>query len=321
MRILISLFIPFFIFAEILKYENIKPYYYPNELVNFNIRVILPTPKKINVTTSYNVETNLTQINPYIYLLNVKFLANNEPHKLIIISKKFYKEINLNNLIKIKKIIPPKNYSNIVADDLKIENPIATKYDKNHTILNFNILCKNCFIKNFKVSSYEQNLTTISQNKASYYVILPKNIKEFTFFYFNSNKQTFEKIKIPVIITQNIISTQTNINPEDEKIFTPLNILILILIAFSLIIFLVYQKIFILLLPILLSISLLLKILPKGEIEIKKGTKVQILPTKQSTIIYISNKNEKAQILNKTKNYIKIKINNKIGWIKSENYK
>ncbi|WP_040305465.1 hypothetical protein, partial [Caminibacter mediatlanticus] len=260
-------------------------------------------------------------INPYIYLLNVKFLANNEPHKLIIISKKFYKEINLNNLIKIKKIIPPKNYSNIVADDLKIENPIATKYDKNHTILNFNILCKNCFIKNFKVSSYEQNLTTISQNKASYYVILPKNIKEFTFFYFNSNKQTFEKIKIPVIITQNIISTQTNINPEDEKIFTPLNILILILIAFSLIIFLVYQKIFILLLPILLSISLLLKILPKGEIEIKKGTKVQILPTKQSTIIYISNKNEKAQILNKTKNYIKIKINNKIGWIKSENYK
>ena len=69
----------------------------------------------------------------------------------------------------------------------------------------------------------------------------------------------------------------------------------------------------------LLSIYLIIQLLPKGNVILKKGTKVQILPTKNSTVFYIVKKETNAKILNKKGNYIKIKINNKIGWINENN--
>ncbi len=318
MRYLIILF-PFLLIAEIIKYENIKPFYYENQSVNFNIKIILPQPKKLTITPSYNVETNLTKINPYIYNLNVKFFATNESHKIILIAKKFYKEIDLNKLITIKNILPPpKNYSYIVTNNLKVINPIAAKYDKNNILLNFNIKCNNCLLKDFNIPNYKQTLKLIKPNEASYNIILPINTKNFTFYYFNPDNSTFDKVTIPIILNQQTISTQTDINPEESKFFTPINILILILIAFSLLIFIVYQKIFLLIFPILFSLLIVIQFIPKGNIVLKKNTKIQILPTPQSTIIYITNHQTQAEVLNKKDGYIKVKIKNKIGWVKNE---
>ena len=319
MRYLIIILFPFLLIAEIIKYENIKPFYYKNQSVDFNIKIILPQPKKLTITPSYNVDTNLTKINPYIYNLNVKFFATNESHKIILIAKKFFKEIDLNKLITIKNILPPpKNYSNIVTNNLKVINPISTKYDKNYILLNFNIKCNDCLLKNFNILHYKQTLKLIKPNEASYNIILPINTKNFTFYYFNPDNSTFNKITIPIILKQQTISTQTNINPEENKFFTPINILILILIAFSLLIFLVYQKIFLLIFPVLFSLLIVIQFIPKGNIVLKKNTKIQILPTPQSTIIYITKHQTQAEVLNKKDGYIKVKIKNKIGWVKNE---
>ena len=318
MRFLI-IFFPFFLFCEIIKYENIKPFYYQKQFVSFNIKIILPKPKTLNIIPSSNIETNLTKINPFVYNLNVKFFATNESHKLILIAKKFYKEIDLNNLIKLKEILPPpKNYAHIVSDNLKIINPIAAKYE-DKIILNFNIRCNNCLLKDFNISNYNQTLKLISTNEASLNIILPINTKKFSFYYFDPKTSTFKKVTVPIVLSQQTISTQTNVNPEENKFFTPLNILILVLIAFSLIVFLVYQKIFLLIFPIFLFIFFVVQFLPKGEIILKRNTKVRILPTPQSTIIYITPKSMVATILNKKNGYVKIKINNKIGWVKDEN--
>jgi hypothetical protein len=95
----------------------------------------------------------------------------------------------------------------------------------------------------------------------------------------------------------------------------------LIIIAFFIIIFLIYQKLIILIIPILLSIYLVIKILPYNEKILRKNSPVRILPTKNSTIFYKPNKDIKVKILNKTPNYTKIKINKKIGWVKNEDLK
>jgi len=101
MRVILLL-MPFFLFAEIIRYENLKPYYYENQIINLKAKIVLPKPKEIIAIPS-NVEVNLSKKNPYIYYINIKFKADNSEHKLILVSQKFYKEFDLNSIIKIKK--------------------------------------------------------------------------------------------------------------------------------------------------------------------------------------------------------------------------
>ncbi len=319
MRFIFLLIIPFFLFASdfIIKYENLKPFYYKNQIVNLKFKLISPKPNLIFINNS-DVDLNITKINPYIYELTTKFKADNK-NKIILISSKNKKEkIYLNKQIKIKKLPHIKNFCGVLADNFQIINPIASTYDNTKTILSFTIKCKNCNINDFKLNK-DENLTIVSPTEATFYIILPKHQKKLSFYYYNIHQSKFEKLNIPVILKEETISTQTDINPNENKIFTPLNIIILILIAIGIIIFLIYQKIWILLFPIILVIYLIIQILPKGDIILKKGTKVQILPTKNSTVFYIVKKDTKAEILNKRANYIKIKINNKIGWVNENN--
>ncbi|WP_457564604.1 hypothetical protein [Caminibacter sp.] len=318
MKKIIIFLIPFFLFAEIIKFNNLKNSYFENQIVNLNGRIVLQ--KEINLTAipSENMEVNLTKINPYVYKINISFQANNNEHKLILIGKNFYNEIDLNKIIKIKKLNAPKNFSGIYAYNFKILNPIASKYDKNKNILSFTIKCNQCNLNDFNLSS-DQNLTLKNNTEATYYILLPKYQKKLDFYYFDLNTSSFKKVSIPVILKQHTISTQTNVNPEGSKFFTPINILILFLIAFGLIVFIVYQKIWILIFPLILSGFLIYQYVPKGKIVLAKNTKIQILPTPQSTVIYITPKKEKAEVLFKKDGYIKVKINNKIGWVKNEN--
>jgi len=320
MRIFIFL-IPLFLFASdlIVKYQNLKPFYYKNQIINLNAKVISPYPNLMFVN-SPNVKLIVNGINPYIYELNLTFKANETNKTIQIFSNNFIQTIYLNKIIHIKPLPSIKYFSGVIANNLKIINPISSK-DKNNTILSFSIKCKNCNIEDFNISDIktEQQLKVASDNEATYYIILPSSYKKFIFYYYNLKENKFQKIEIPIILKEKTISTQTNINPKENKFLTPLNIFILILIAIGLIIFLIFQKIWLLIFPIILSGAILIQLIPKGEIILKPGTKVQILPTQNSTVFYIVKKTQKAKILNKRGNYIKIKINNKIGWIYESN--
>jgi len=319
MRILILL-IPFLLFASdvIVKYLNLKPFYYKHQIVNLNLKILSPYPNLVFFNSS-NIKIFINQINPYIYEINTSFKADETNKTLKIYSNEINQTIDFNKTIKIKSLPYIENFCGVIANNLQIVNPIASK-EENKTILSFNIKCSHCNIDDFNLTnSNEQNLTINSNNKASYYIILPQNQKKLTFYYYNLKENRFKKIKVPIILKEQTISTQTDINPNENKFFTPLNIFILVLIALSLLIFLIFQKIWLLILPIILSGFIIIQFIPKGEIIVKPGTKLQILPTKNSTIFYTVTKEQKAKILNKRGNYIKIKINNKIGWVNENN--
>ena len=312
---LILLFFPLFLFSNsIVKYLNLKPFYYQNQIASLKIKVISNENNLSFFSPNLNIEVNKT--NPYIYLLNVKFKADKNSSKNIFILPT-NEIININKHIKIKNLPSiPSAFSNTFADNLKILNPISTIID-NKIILSFTIKATNANLKDFKIK--DGNLTLLNQNEATYFIYLPLNTKNFTFYYFNTQKDNYQKISIPIVLKENTISTQTNINPEEDKFFTPLNILILTVIAFFLIVFLIYQKIIILLIPILLGAYLIISSIPKGEKILIKNSKVRILPTQNSTVFYSPTTNTKVQILKKSQNYTKIKIDNKIGWVKNEN--
>jgi hypothetical protein len=298
----------------IITYPNLKKSYYKNQIINLKIKILNPKNKDLNFSLNHG-EINITK-QPYIYILNLKF-KNDLNNFLTLISQDFNKTIYLNSLFKTKTVETIPNFCNVLAENLKIYNPIST-LSNNKILLSFTIKTKNANLKDFKINN-DENLTIINKNEAIYYTYLPKNTKKFTFYYFNTIEENYKKISIPIILKEETISTQTDINPEEKDFFTPLNILILITIAFFIIIFLIYKKILILIIPIILSTYLIINHLPKGEKILIKNSPVRILPTKNSTIFYKPIVDTKVKILNKTKHYTKIKINKKIGWVKNEN--
>jgi len=309
-------FLPLFLLSEslIIKYLNLKPFYYENQIINLNIKIISPV-KNLNITSTYNIKLNISNKNPYIYLLNLKFKANNNPKFLFISSNEINKTIFLNSKINIKQLNKINNFSNLLADELNISTPVAIKSPNNNIILSFTIKCKNCNLKDFHLTNKEK-LKIINSNTATYLANLPKNTQNFEFYYFNTKKQTYQKVSVPIKLKDETISTQTNINPKENKFFTPLNIFILIIIAIFLLFFLIFQKIWILIFPIIIGGFLIHSLLPKGEIYLHKGDKLTILPTYNSTVIYIVEKDQKVKILNRSRDYVEVKIKNKIGWVK-----
>lgn len=298
----------------IITYPNLKKSYYKNQIINLQIKILTSKNEDINFSINQG-EINFTK-KPYLYILNIKF-KNDLNNSLTLTSEDFNKTIELNNLFQTKTVEKIPNFCNVLGDNLIISNPISTITD-NRILLSFTIKAQNANLKDFRLNK-DENLTIINNNEATYYTYLPKDTKKFTFYYFNTLDDNYKKISIPIILKEETISTQTDINPEEKTFFTPFNILILIIIAFFIILFLIYQNILILIVPFILSFYLIINILPKGEKILKKDSPVRILPTQNSTVFYKPIVDTKIKILNKTKNYTKIKINNKIGWVKNEN--
>jgi hypothetical protein len=308
-----------YLFAAIVKIENPKEIYYQNQIADFNIKVITNTKTNISIIAPKDTKYKIHNKNGYVHEINLTTKVTKPMPKIIVTGKHLYKKINFKDL-NIVKLNPPKNFSGVLAEKLKISNVIAAKNDKNSIILSFDINTKKANLKDFHLP-YEEKLTIRNDNLASYYVILPKNTNNLKFSYFNLKEKNFKQITIPVILKGETISTQTNINPEEGGFFSPINILLLTLIAFSLIIFLIYKKLFLLVFPIIFAGILIYPYFPKGEITIPKNTNIYLLPTSQSTAFYITKKNQTVKVLKKINGYYKVEINNKIGWVKEKDVK
>ena len=319
----LALFFSLYLFAAdlIIQYPDLKKEYYENQIINLHIKIISPKETNLSFIPPYGSEINATTSNGLVYDVFIKF-KNKENPKLFIIGTNSYKEINLSSLYETKTIEKIPGFCNVLADDLNVTDFIASKYDGKYNMISFHLKTKNGDLSDFNLNFVkDSNLTLSTKENASYLGLIDKNLKIFSFYYYNTSIDNFKKISIPVNIKENVISTQTDLNPEQNSIFTPVNIIVLVLIAFLIIVFLVYQKIWILFFPIALFIILIINNLPKGEVYLERGTEIYILPTKNSTVFYKAPIGTKVKILKRLKHYTKIEINKKIGWVKNEDIK
>jgi len=127
MRILLFL-IPLFIFADdlIIKFTNLKPFYYENQIVNLKLKVISPF-NDLNISATQNIVLEVNKINPFIYFIQAKFQVNKENKFIFITSKELNKTINVNSLFKIKKLEPIPYFSHVLAQEINITSPVAVK--------------------------------------------------------------------------------------------------------------------------------------------------------------------------------------------------
>jgi hypothetical protein len=222
-----------------------------------------------------------------------------------------------------KIAINQQRYSNILATSLKI-NSIRTKQYTNNKLLSLiSISAINSNLEEFYLSKYKnqgsKDLTTKDGVQTLYYyLIIPSHTKTIKFEYYNTKLNEFVLVQLPISLKEELVSTQTDINPYQNNSGFYKRIGLIIIVFIFLMLYFFKKKKGYLAIAIFFMTFLLNMVLPKDKIVLPKDTKVYILPTYNSTVYKIIDTPKEVEVLIKQKNFTKVLFkNNQLGWIKN----
>ncbi|WP_373034909.1 hypothetical protein [Sulfurimonas sp.] len=236
-----------------------------------------------------------------------------------------YKDTTLNGKeLNVVTLNPKKNFSNIIANSFELLEYKTTSYDEQHNIVVFVATATNCDISAFKLQNvYKQGIESITEShfdsKIVYYVVINKDIQNFSFTYFNLEKNKFLRLNIPIIVNDDSVTTQTDLKPIDQS-RQRLKMTIAGIIALVAFIFILWRKKYIYLIFILIPLAYIAYIgVPSKEVCIKVGSSIYLLPVNNGTIFERTSSVYHLQKEGSIKDFVKVKLKNeKIGWVKNE---
>lgn len=274
--------------------------------------------------------TPTRKINKKSYLETFYFLATRNKAKLPDITAYLQSDIQYEKTtikgskLNIITLNPKKNFSNIIANSFKLLEYKTTSFDTKHNIIIFTAKAENSNLSSIKFNNvFKQGIESISKSylnpKLTYYLIINKELENFSFSYFNILKNKFINITIPIIVDDDSVTTQTDLKPKDQsKIKLKINIAIGII--FIILVFAIWRKkkayFIFALIPLIYVIYIAAQ---SKEICIKKGSNIYLLPMSNGTIFETTSSKYILTKEGSIKNFTKVKLKNeKIGWVKNE---
>ena len=219
---------------------------------------------------------------------------------------------------------PKKDFSNIIANSLELQEYKTTSYDNKHNIVVFVADATNSDIKAMHFNNvYKQGLESVTESyddsHITYFVVIDKRLEYFNFSYFNLLKNSYEKISIPIIVDDDSVTTQSDLKPHDQSHDT-IKMYIALAISFLGLIIILFRQKYIYLIFIILPLGYTLYLsMPEKEVCIKKGSNIYLLPVENGTIFETTPKEYHLPKEGSVVNFTKIKLqNDKIGWVKNE---
>lgn len=226
------------------------------------------------------------------------------------------------NIVQLKK---DPIFSNVIAESLGVKKHKTTTFDSKSLIIVLELEATYSNLKDFTLSSVTKNsVDSFSDNhpiqRAYYYAIIPNYQKTFEFTYFDIRTNKFVKTTLPVIIEDDVVSTQIGLNPKESifEFYKTIGYGILAFLFF--IIFLKKRRFFYLLIALVFLGLFFLDKNPLNNVTLKEHSSVMILPTEKSTVFLTTTKSLSVEKLGTRESYIKILLpDGKIGWTPSEN--
>ncbi|MEA2092312.1 MAG: hypothetical protein U9O83_08110, partial [Campylobacterota bacterium] len=240
-------------------------------------------------------------------------------------NENIYKKTTLlGKKLNIVTLNPKKNFSNIIADSFELVEYKTTTYDHQHNIVIFEATARNCDISAFKLQNvFKQGIESITEShfdsKIVCYAIINKEIENFSFSYFNLEKNRFLLINIPIIVSDDSVTTQSDLKPKDQS-RERLKMSIAGAIALIAFIFILWRQKYIYLVFIIIPLAYISYIaIPSKEVCIKAGAEIYLLPVHNGTIFEKTSSTYYLQKEGSVKDFVKVKLKNeKIGWVKNE---
>ncbi len=227
-------------------------------------------------------------------------------------------------VLQISKLNYPDDFCNVLARNLQILTYKSIQFNQNLNLIVIKLKSNLGNLEDFTIPYAKKGeIKEINESfpltQIIYYAFLPSTINELRFSYFNTQKREFQKLSFPIKVKDEIVSTQSDINPAEDKnktlkiaIFLSLGAILLLVALWTRSFFSAILAIFSLLYAGYLS-------MPLKRVCLKRDSKIYILPTKNSTIFRINRQRKRYIKLKEVGKYVKIELeNNKVGWVKDE---
>ena len=345
--ILLNIFLSINLFAAknlYLSYKKIPDQVYKNQKIEVVVKRLITTNDFDSLSTTFSNSSNVTILNSnsswrkisndtyensyYFKLKGANFRLPNISVKLLS-SGSIIDESSLST--------PTIRYSDVGTGDTRFSGAIADKfilkayktkqYNNKEALTIIDIDALNSNLEDFKLQGItEQGISNIKDegNKQNlvYYFVTPIYEKKVVFTYYNLATKSFKDVTIPLILQNELVSTQTDLNPNDSNFEKYKKIFVIIVFVLFLILYIIKRNRILLILTIISFITAIMYNLPNSKGVVKKDSYVYILPTKNSTIFFKVENNQNVEILQRKNGFIKVLGNdsNFIGWIKEESF-
>ncbi len=333
--------------------KNLYPsyIYYPKHVYNnqrFEVVVkALITRKDFDlIQTRFLDANNMAPLNPEqewiksgdednTYMNKFYFKASDKNFKMPAIEVLLYKgkEIAESRILKSLDISfsqiakGDENFSQVIASELNLVISKTKQYTNKEVLTIIDINAQNSNLEDFFLKGIEeQGITSLEDNypqqRLIYYFVIPIHKKNILFTYYNTTKNRLEKLIIPIVLEEELVSTQTDLNPNNSNFEFYKKVAVGV---FGLFIFIIFvwkrKKIYLFFSLVFIGIFIVLMI-PNKMVKLKANSVIYILPTKNSTIFKKVSNEIIVEDMKRKNGFVKIMFGSKgqnyIGWVKEK---
>lgn len=325
-------------------YKEFPKQVYKNQKFQVVLKALVTTNDFDSISTSFSDEQNIELLNPEspwvkvsdnVYENVFQFKAKNGK---FILPKFDVNLVKADESVEVNILLPEKiaysniatkdkRFSNIIAKDLVLKAYKTKQYNNKESLTIIDIDAIGSNLEDFNLKGIEeQGVSSIKDEYPNqnliYYFVMPVHKKKVIFNYYNTTTKSFVDVTIPLILQNELVSTQTDLNPNDSNFEKYKKIAVASVFVLFLILFIWKRNKFYLFMTLIFLVLSAIYLMPNQTGFVKKGSFVYILPTKNSTIFFKLDTNEKVEILNRKSDFIKVMgVNNKfIGWVKEDNF-
>lgn len=327
-----------------LSYKKIPSNVYKNQKFEVVIKALITTDNFDKLSTTFTNSSNITVLNSNsewkkisndTYENSYYFKVKAGNFKLPDIEVKLWSN---DSLIDVSELSATpirysdigkgdERFSNIIADNILLKAYKTKQYNNKEALTIIDIDALNSNLEDFKLKNIEeQGISNLKEwegmQNLVYYFVTPIYQKNLIFTYYNSMTKSFKDVKIPLILQNELVSTQTDLNPNDSTFERYKKVAAIVIFIFLFILLIWKRNKWFLILTLISFIIAILYNLPNSKGVVKKDSFVYILPTKNSTIFFKVENEQKVEVLQRKNGFIKVLglDNDFIGWIKDESF-
>jgi hypothetical protein len=218
-------------------------------------------------------------------------------------------------------------FSGVIAEDFILKAYKTKQYNNKEALTIIDVDAINSNLEDFKLKDIEEQgasaLKEVDETQnLVYYFVTPIYKKKIVITYYNTKTKNMKDVTIPLLLQNELVSTQTDLNPNDSSFEKYKKVAaIFFFIVFFLLFVWKRKRVFLIISGILLIISIIY-LLPNEKGIVKKDSNVYILPTRNSTIFFKLENNQNIEVLDRKNGFIKVLgVDSEfIGWIKEESF-
>jgi hypothetical protein len=219
---------------------------------------------------------------------------------------------------------PVERFCGVIASDFKVKNSQVSTFDDKNNLIYLSLEAHEANLEDMAIPGVVEGGVEKFKRKgamalAEYYFVLPGNVGEITFSYYNAIKHQFVPVRVSTSYEHKEVAAQVDLNPRDSSFTKLKKYTFAALSVFFLLMFILYRDYFYLVLLTVTVVTLVTFFSPLKKACVKEGSPLYILPVPNSTVGTRIEKQSRLPVLHEYKEYLKVEYKHGItGWIKNE---